>query len=62
MKERIRTKCNPRIAKLKIELMAIVLTNIKRPSSSEMNATKQTARKGVLFLVSTRMNLEPGSP
>jgi hypothetical protein len=45
----MRTKYKPKIAKLKIELMAIVLTNIKRPSKSEMTATKQIARNGVLF-------------
>lgn len=58
----ILTKYKPIIAKLKIELMAIVLASIKGPSRSEISATKPTAVAGVLFSVSTRMKLDPGSP
>jgi hypothetical protein len=50
------------IARLKIELMAMVLTSIRRPSAREQMATNTTARAGVLFADKTRMKLEPGRP
>jgi hypothetical protein len=50
------------IARLKIELMAMVLTSIRRPSAKEQIATNATARAGVLFEERTRMNPEPGRP
>ena len=55
-------KYRPMIARLKIELMAIVFTNISRPSIKEQNATKPTARAGVLLEDRTRSKLLPGSP
>jgi hypothetical protein len=45
-----------------MELMAMVLTNMRRPSRREMKAQNPTARAGVLFDESTRRNPENGRP
>jgi hypothetical protein len=50
------------IARLKMLLMAMVLTSINRPSARVIDATNPTARAGVLFEDSTRMKDEPGRP
>ena len=50
------------IARLKMELMAMVLTSMRRPSARVQMATKATARAGVLFEDRTRMKLLPGRP
>lgn len=50
------------IARLKIELIAIVLTSMRRPSAREQTATKPTARAGVLLADNFRRKVEPGRP
>lgn len=50
------------IAKLKIELMAMVFTSIRRPSARQQRATNATARAGMAPAERTRRKPEKGRP